>query len=623
MKFKTIIFAKFAFFCTAAALLLFFSAGAGFAQNIDSVRKTIDGETGITVRSISGEVENRISNSGAELESTIIQLHSAGIKTPPDSLINKLKDIIKKNGGGDIARRAELELAAAYIKKGEYSAALHILEKLSADRGFEFRSKASEQLVYAHFLIKRAELRATAVKNLGELRKAKKEFEAVPLSSVALKLKARVKLTAAAEKFRRSLAAYQAHTTKEGLKAYAGYALDGLLKGGGIDPDNPVFTKILELENRESAGVQRSPVIIGKNGDIIKIANIRWGFEDFAQLTARKPLWRNVSIDTSKIREVYFCLKPFPPAWLFAHGFILFEFDGKDAVTTSKGERTSALVLSVEPVYFKGTTYGMPYSPGPYQVIFQLSSREDYLGLATVAKSKTIYPFKLNLDKNGEKKLLKQTIEAAWLNTPETNTYSFLENNCINNLFMVINRILPGDKKYKKDLKIIFNPNVSTPQLCISALAGFGLLAEKSPAVNLFSGRDTESKPAGAEKTAAAEALITSAKKVFYAAIDGDMLNAEKTRKIIFNDITGTASYFYVPPVRPFAVNAGEFSVGKEYRDKLSRASGTAGLKSFADGLFNAYIRAVKTRMEMNGPDISGFIIKNMNDLKKKIQDSK
>lgn len=619
MKLKMNATIKCALFVTAAAVL-FLSSEAGRAQNIDSVRITIDGETGIAVRTISDGTENSGTNAGAELEAAIIQLHSSGGKTPPDPLIEKFKKIIAAAPGKTLSKRAELELAAAYIKKGEYSAALPILEKLSADNNFEFRPKASEQLAYAHFLIKRASLRSDALENLRKLREAKKEFEAVPAAGAAFKLKARFKLTAAAENFRRSLAAYQAHTTREGLKAYAGYALDGLFKGGGIDPENPAFARILELEKREPAGVQRSPVIAGKNGDVIKVLNVRWGFEDFAKLTAARPIWRNVSIDASKVGDVYFCLKPFPPAWLFAHGFILFEFEGEGALTTAEGESTSALVLSVEPVYFKGATYGMPYSQGPYQVVFQLSSREDYLGLAAVAGSKAIYPFRLNLNESQKKNLLKQAIEAAWLNTPETNTYSFLENNCINNLFMVINRILPADKKYKKDLRIIFNPNVSTPQLCVAALAGFGLLGEKAPAVNLFSGRDAGAKAAGAEKIAEAAAAITETRKAFLSAVDRGVLDAQKTEKTLFDEITGTASCFYVPPVRPFAANAGEFTAGKEFREKLSGAAGAAGLKSFAAGLFDAYLKAVKKRMGMNGPDISGFVRKNMSDLQKRLK---
>jgi tetratricopeptide (TPR) repeat protein len=622
MRLNTNVNIKSALFYTAAALLLFLPAGAGFAQNIDSVRKTIDGKTDITVRSISGEAENRVSNAAGELETAIIQLHSAGVKTPPDSLIKKIQNIIKKTAGGNIAKRAELELASAYIKKGEYSAALPILNKLSADNNFEFRSKASEQLNYAHFLIKRAELHGAAVKNLNELRKAKKEFEAIPVSSAAAKLKANLKLTAAAEKFRRSLAAYQAHTTKDGLKAYAGYALDGLFKGGNIDPENPAFAKMLNLENRFS-DVQRSPEIIEKKGDILKVLNVRWGFEDFAQLTANKPVWRSASIDASKVTDVYFCLKPFPPEWLVAHAFLIFELEEKYPMTTTDGKASRGLILSVEPKYRSGSSYGSPQLENPMYIVFQLSSREDYLGLSAVTKSKAIYPFRLKLDKNQKKELLKKAIEASWTNIPETNTYSLLENNCINNLFMIINRILPDGKKYKKDLEIAFNPNVSTPQLCVSALDSFGLLAEKAPAVNLFSGRDADSKPAGAEKIAAAEAAITTAKTAFLSAVDEGSLNAQKTRKILFDEITGTASCLYVPPVKPFTANAGEFTAGKEFREKLSGASDAAKLKLYTEGLFAAYLKAVKKRMEMQGPDISGFIKKNMNDLKKRIQNSK
>lgn len=615
MKNKTIKTLPAAIFC-CAAMCAFLFADSAYAQNIGSVGGALRSRGSVSANGTSGPQAS--TGMQKELEAAIAELYSNN-GSPSASLIEKLKKLAA-DGDAKIAARAELELATAYVKKGDHARADAILKRLAADVSFEFRARAAHLLEYSGFVAKRSDLRARALEYLEALREAKKEFEATPVSDIGARLKSRFKLAAAAEKFRRSLAAYQAHTTRDGLKAFAGYAIDGVAKGANLDPDDPAIAEILGFEKRETAGVQRSPALASASGDILKVMNVRWGFEDFASLSATKPVWRTVSIDASAVSDVYFCLKPFPPSWLFAHAFLLFEFGGEDSVKTEKGERTSALALSVEPVYLKGTTYGRPYSKGPYQVVFQLSSREDYLGLATVAKSRAIYPFRLALSSAQKKELLKQAVEASWNNEPETNIYSFLGNNCINSVFMVINRILPAGRKYNKNLKIIFNPNVSTPQLCVNALASFGLLAEKEPAINLFAGRDAEARPASAEKIAAAKATISETRADFLRAVERAPLSAAETAGILFDDLTGTASCLYVPPTRPFADDAGGFTAGKDFRERIAGAGDPARLKAAVGSLFDEYSRAVAARMGMPGPDISEFVAGNMRSLKDRLK---
>ncbi len=362
------------------------------------------------------------------------------------------------------------------------------------------------------------------------------------------------------------------------------------------------------------AGVQRNPVLENRRPDgSFLLSNIRWGFENN---DAQKPVWKKAVLNGARVKSVYFFLKPFPPEWLVAHAFLLFEFEEDFPLITTEGEASRGLILSIEPQYRFGRSYGTPQTENPMYIVYQLSSREDYLQVCSIEKTKALFPFRLNFNKQQKAKLLESVIAAACGNDTANNKYDLLKNNCINNLFDLFNTVLTSERKFRKNFfKSLANPRVSTPQLCVRTLRSFSLIAQALPPVKNM---NAPIKLAGADlekSSAKAKTLCGAVDRLSYTilrAIDTQVLNKYTLKTILYNKDADYAVWMHVPGVIPGSPETGEFFAGEEFTAAIDAAKNDKELKAVLISAFKNFKAAINLRMSYAGADVSVFIGSNV-----------
>ncbi len=363
------------------------------------------------------------------------------------------------------------------------------------------------------------------------------------------------------------------------------------------------------------ADVQRTPVIAGAPRDgIYPLDNIRWGFEGG---DPHRPVWKKTFIDIRRVKNVYFFLKPFPPEWLVAHAFLLFEFDDDAPMTAAGGSRSRGLVLSVEPKYRFGRSYGTPQTENPMYIVYQLSSREDYLQVCSIEKTRAIFPFRLGFTKEQAAKLLANAISASCSNVESRNQYDLLKNNCINNLFDLFNTVLAGEKKFRKNFfKALANPRVSTPQLCVRTLRSFSLVTQALPPI-INIGKPSRLEGAELDKAMAKAAeIIGTIDRISYSVlrgIDTGVMNRETIKSLLYNGDADYAVWMHVPGVIPGSAETGEFFVGREFLEAIDSAKNDEQLKIVITSTLRRFKAAVSIRLSFPGPAVQVFIRANVN----------
>jgi hypothetical protein len=363
------------------------------------------------------------------------------------------------------------------------------------------------------------------------------------------------------------------------------------------------------------ADVQRNPTLESRHSDgVFLLNNIRWGFENN---DPQKPIWKKAVINIARVKNVYFFLKPFPPEWLVAHAFLLFEFEEDTPLLTTDGEKSRGLILSVEPAYRFGRSYGTPQTENPMYIVYQLSSREDYLQVCSIEKTRALFPFRLSFSKEQMTKLLSHTINTALGNITANNKYDLLKNNCINNLFVLFNSVMTNEKKIRKNFfKALANPRVSTPQLCVRTLRSLSLITQALPPVKNM-GAPVKLTGIDLEKSMAkAKSLCGTIDRLSYTvlrAIDTQVMNKDIVKTILYNSDADYAVWMHVPGVIPGSRETGEFFIGEEFMASINAAKTDNELKTVLISAFKRFKAAVNLRMAYAGPDISVFISSNVN----------
>jgi hypothetical protein len=363
------------------------------------------------------------------------------------------------------------------------------------------------------------------------------------------------------------------------------------------------------------ADVQRTAVsAVAPQKGVYISDNIRWGFADN---DPHKPLWKRVSINSTRVRNVYFFLKPFPPEWLVAHAFLLFEFDDDSPMTASDGARSRGIILSVEPKYRFGRSYGTAQTENPMYIVYQLSSREDYLQVCAIEKTKALFPFRLGFTREQASKLLANAIAASCNNVESANQYDLFKNNCINNLFDLFNTVLIGEKKFRKNFfKSLANPRVSTPQLCVRTLRSFSLVTQALPPVKNI-GAPVKLEGAELERSMAKAKEIQSTVDRLSAsvlhAVDTGVMNKDIIKTMLYNADADYAVWMHVPGVVPGSAETGEFFVGREFIDAIDSAKNDEQLKLVIISTLRRFKAAIATRMLFPGQSLAGFVGSNVN----------
>lgn len=371
-----------------------------------------------------------------------------------------------------------------------------------------------------------------------------------------------------------------------------------------------------------------------------EVSGVRWGFAD--QNSFKDPYFRTIRFNANDVSAIYFATLPFPPSWLLTHSSMIFEF--KKPVVTDKNATSYAIMLSIEPRLKKGQYCDLIFkgTAGGYPIIYQLSSIEDYMhyaldGIGTgglggknalvkaVMKRKKLYSYKLKLDRDAEIKLLKCAIDAAVADR-SGEKYETLHNSCTNNLFVLINRVLPGERRYNEK---VVRGVVFSHLIVKRLLNSHGLIDMSMPVVRNGQEKDL---PFGETAGKAVSSISGGGPAAISEMLSGIKVSLEKA--ILAGDIDKVAILdalydggtrhvpaLYIPGAVPESDNgspSGEFILGEEFVAGINRASGDRkSLADYVSKALDAYEKGLKERLSMDGPDVFSAIYSKIFDLKR------
>lgn len=226
---------------------------------------------------------------------------------------------------------------------------------------------------------------------------------------------------------------------------------------------------------------QRPAVLVEETKNSFVVDGVQWGFEDNGEKYV--PYYSRISIDPSKVKEVYYWSESFPPEWLAAHGMLAFIMEDMDGIVAEDGSKDIGIVLSVEARLKEGQSYSLfeGMKKNGFHIVYQLVSYTGRIHKSVALRNHPLDQFKLNLTKDQKVDLLKNTIKDTVINR-DNEMYHTLNNSCVSNACRLINTVLPKKKRLKLWLwkNRIPNLRVSYPKFTYGYLCSKKVADKKS-----------------------------------------------------------------------------------------------------------------------------------------------
>ncbi len=237
-----------------------------------------------------------------------------------------------------------------------------------------------------------------------------------------------------------------------------------------------VFTSVFSLAPLRPD--QRQIELINNHDGTYTVRNFRFGFPEGTLESAE---FRNARIDPSRIKDVYYWSKDFPPKYIGAHGMLMFLMKDSDGIITDSGEKEIGLVLSVEAWLRTDQDYSIVkgIKPGNYPIIYTVTGYKDGIQRAINVGGLTIGQYKLRLNDDQKKELLVRSLQKAADTKDES--YNTLVNSCVSTVFDLINEVVPNKQRLKKWIipYVLLNPRVILPRLAPDYLQSKDLAHKK------------------------------------------------------------------------------------------------------------------------------------------------
>lgn len=272
---------------------------------------------------------------------------------------------------------------------------------------------------------------------------------------------------------------FDGHTVH--LEAKAKQADDmSVLKVSDIEEYNPAAHE-LQLPPYQPKR-RRAQVLSDANGTLT-VKNVRWRYSPVQNDSFD---WATASIKPELVKNVYFVKKPFAPEWIAAHSLLVFTFE-KGGLTDADGSEAQGLALSIEAFLREGQDYGLVAGmKDTFGIVWILATWEDYSARTVLTDKARLIPYPvLRLSHEQKAGLIRESVALAAVNR-EGEYYHTVTNNCTNNLLIVINRVLPENKRIRMWTipYLIYNVRATMPTMVPSYLQGKGLLGKELPTVD-------------------------------------------------------------------------------------------------------------------------------------------
>ncbi len=260
------------------------------------------------------------------------------------------------------------------------------------------------------------------------------------------------------------------------IEAQARQADDlSILKVGRITEYLP---KAGEIEPAPYQPRRRQALLLENKDGLITMGNVRTMRSAVPQENSYD--WTSMTMYPDRIKNVYFVKKPFPPEFIAAHSFLVFTFE-KGALKDADGNEPMALALSIE----GRTRVGQSFSPltglgKSFGIIWSLSTWEEYAARTVYHEKFRLIPYPVLLSHDQKAQLLREAMQLAAVDR-EGEFYNTVKNNCTNNLIILMNRVLPKERRIKMWTipYMVYNVRATLPQFVIGNLQKRGLLGKE------------------------------------------------------------------------------------------------------------------------------------------------
>jgi hypothetical protein len=227
---------------------------------------------------------------------------------------------------------------------------------------------------------------------------------------------------------------------------------------------------------------QRPARMVSDDGAAMTFENVRWNNGPVEKDVFD---WTTATVRPDLVKNVYFVKKPFAPEWIAAHSFMVFTFSDGGLVDAA-GRRTDALVLSIEAYLRDGQSYSLTDGmKNKFSIVWLLTTWEDYSARSTKFDASRLVPYPVQLDQAQKVALVKESLRQAAVNR-EGEFYNTITNNCTNNLVILINGVLPEDRRVKMWTipSLVYNFDSTMPVWVPPYLQKKGLLGPELPKVD-------------------------------------------------------------------------------------------------------------------------------------------
>jgi len=249
-------------------------------------------------------------------------------------------------------------------------------------------------------------------------------------------------------------------------------------------PAPAVCSGLEKPENIQWQKNQMPAIDLGTDTDGRKlVGNLRCGFIEAVNNTDWQPQFKEVSIDTDKVKDVYMVIEPFAPEWIAGHALSYFEFEDDGKIKTSDGQEERGLVLSIEARLKEGEEYSLLKGmKKTFKNIYQLGTWKDTVQKAGRKEGHKLIRYKLDLTKEEKKAFLEKSLEESFKDRSD-DYYNTLNNSCYSNQVRLLNSVLPEEKRVNKWIipHIINNPGANLPNAAGFALGSRGILTDDPP----------------------------------------------------------------------------------------------------------------------------------------------
>lgn len=237
----------------------------------------------------------------------------------------------------------------------------------------------------------------------------------------------------------------------------------------------------------------QTPVkLVSQRPPIYQLANVRWGYTPGQPRNNDNFRFVQATLDTSKVDRAYFVIKPFPPEWIAAHSLMYWSLKPGGLVSET-GEQASGIFLSIEAYQRKDQSYSLIQGlKNTFGSAWIMGAWEDYTTQSCEVQNEKLFLYPLKLTQSQMSTLLAEAVLQATVNrTGEF--YHTVTNNCTNNLIILLNRVLPAERRINLWTipSMVYNLRATMPVIVPKMLMKKGLVGEPLPEVNARNFRQT------------------------------------------------------------------------------------------------------------------------------------